>query len=173
MSSHPIKDRTECFVASLIDRIMTDKVPEGYKKLQNVDNLWNSDLEKVVMALKTPPSVPAGEKLNFKFSLLTHWTLFLARIFIHGNGALGQTTHILPVIVNRLDHLPVFTLSCEKIFSGGVATPEENVSQTVRNALRATSQGSPVVFLMPDIHILEFTLNPSVWKMVIHLILFY
>jgi hypothetical protein len=51
---------------------MTDKVPEGYKKLQNVDNLWNSDLEKVVMALKTPPSVPAGEKLNFKFSLLTH-----------------------------------------------------------------------------------------------------
>ena len=89
------------------------------------------------------------------------------RLLIHGKGQLGQTTHFLPVIVNHFDHLPVFTLSTDHIFSGGLTTPEENVTQTIRNALRAISQGSTVMLIVPDINVLEFSLPSPTWKMVI------
>lgn len=84
---------------------------------------------------------------------------------MYGTGFLGQTTHFLPVLINQLDHLPVFSLSCEQIFSTGHA--EENVSQIIRSALRATSQGTSVVLLMPSFDVLELTLPTTTWKMVI------
>ena len=92
--------------------------------------------------------------------------MFIARLLLHGNSKLGQTTHFLPAIVNTLDHLPVFSFACERLFAGGNTTPEENISQTLRNALRATAQSTAVVAYLPDIDVLEFTLAPTAWKMV-------
>uniref|UniRef100_A0A915D6N2 Bromo domain-containing protein n=1 Tax=Ditylenchus dipsaci TaxID=166011 RepID=A0A915D6N2_9BILA len=111
--SHQLNERSGCLIKDFIESTMTTKVPKGYLQRTNcVQNLYKTDLERVVMGLKTPPSVPA------------------ARLLLHGHGQLGQSTHHLPVLLNRLDHLPVVSLSSESIYSSG--SPEENVSQAIR-----------------------------------------
>lgn len=81
---------------------------------------------------------------------------------------MGQGTHFLPALLSRLDHLPIFSLNCEQLFSGGISgTPEEQIQQTCRRARLATGQGTPVVLAMPDLDILEEVLPSASWKMVI------
>lgn len=155
---HP---RTSCFVKPVIDGILTNKFIKGYINRKSVDNLWKTELEKVIMSLKTPPAVSSG---NFQF-VFFNGKLFLAKLLIHGNGDLGQSTYFLPVLVNHFDHFPVFSLSLENVFS--VGTPEENISRIVRSALRASTKGSPALLLIPEIELLETTLPISGWKMVI------
>lgn len=46
---------------------------------------------------------------------------FTVRLLIHGNSSdCGQTSYVLPVVVNCLDHLPVFSLSIASLFSSGI-----------------------------------------------------
>lgn len=162
--SHQLNSRISCFVQPVINNILSLKIPVGYLQRKSVDSLWKNDLERVVMALKVPPTVPACMNLFFINFMLVK---YLARLLLLGNGFLGQTTHFLPVLINQFDHLPVFSLSCEQIFASGHS--EENVSQIVRSALRATSQGSSVVLLIPSIDVLELTLSTAIWKMVFFL----
>lgn len=58
--SHQLNSRISCFIQPVIDNILTHKIPSGYIQRKSVDSLWKNDLERVVMALKVPPTVPAG-----------------------------------------------------------------------------------------------------------------
>ena len=62
--SKQLNPRLSCLMDNVIGTIFEKKIPLGYLNPQNVDNLYKSDLEKVVRALETPPSVPACKLLN-------------------------------------------------------------------------------------------------------------
>ncbi|KAL3075303.1 hypothetical protein niasHT_033877 [Heterodera trifolii] len=138
------------FIDTFVDHLVAKCVPRGYSKRQNLDNLYETELERVVLALKTRPIVPN------------------ARLLLHGHGPLGQSTHFLPVLVNRVDHLPLFCLSVETIFAGP-ATPEENIAQIVGRALRTVGQHGSVqaLMLLPDLDMVESVLPTGTWKMLI------
>uniref|UniRef100_A0A914E6G2 Bromo domain-containing protein n=1 Tax=Acrobeloides nanus TaxID=290746 RepID=A0A914E6G2_9BILA len=146
ISSRPMNPRLACFISPIVDFVMERKIPTGYLKIQNIDNLYKNDLEKVVRSLEVPPSVPA------------------ARMLLHGKGQMGQTHYILPVIIKQLDHLPIFSLACSQLFSLG--NPEETLSTTLQAIVRSTSNGMPTLLLIPDIDVLEITLPTAVWKMI-------
>uniref|UniRef100_A0AC34GC55 Uncharacterized protein n=1 Tax=Panagrolaimus sp. ES5 TaxID=591445 RepID=A0AC34GC55_9BILA len=78
---------------TVIDEIFEKHIPLGYLNPQNIDNIYKTDLEKVVRALEIPPSVAAS------------------RFLIYGNGNQGQTHYFLPIIANRLDHLVMHSIS--------------------------------------------------------------
>lgn len=44
---------------TVIDEIFEKHIPLGYLNPQNIDNIYKTDLEKVVRALEIPPSVAA------------------------------------------------------------------------------------------------------------------
>uniref|UniRef100_A0A914H4P0 Bromo domain-containing protein n=1 Tax=Globodera rostochiensis TaxID=31243 RepID=A0A914H4P0_GLORO len=138
------------FIDPLVEKLFSERIPSGYLNKQNLENLYETELERVVMALKVRPRVPN------------------ARILLHGQGRLGQTTHFLPVLVNRLDHLSVFSLSTETIFAGP-GTPEEHISQMIGKALRtADQQGSAqALVLLPDLDLLETILPIGTWKLLV------
>ena len=101
----PLNERTSILIGSTIDCILSVNIPSGYKNYQTLQNNEQlSQLEKVVRALEPPPTVPA------------------TRLLLVGNAATsdaGQTAYILPALLSRLDHLPVFSIAINKIFSDG------------------------------------------------------
>ena len=101
----PLNDRTSILIGSTIDCILSANIPSGYKNYQTLQsNEQISQLEKVVRALEPPPTVPS------------------TRLLLVGSAATpdaGQTAYILPALLSRLDHLPVFSIGISKIFSDG------------------------------------------------------
>lgn len=143
-----------------ISELMTSKIPVGYQRrnddelntYKNGNNNLTRDqqLEQVLLAIKARSSVPA------------------ARLLLHGSCSMGQGTIFFSALLSRLDHLPIFLLNCEQLFSGGIfGTPEEQIQQTCRRARLATGQGTPVVLAMPDFDVLEEILPRPSWKMLI------
>ena len=63
--SKQLNPRLACLMDSVLEEIFENKIPLGYLSPQNVDNLYKTDLEKVVRALETPPSVPACEYIFY------------------------------------------------------------------------------------------------------------
>lgn len=56
----------------------------------------------------------------FFFKFVFPRKMVSARLLLCGSSSkMGQTSYILPVIINHLDHLPVFSLSMANIFSYG------------------------------------------------------
>ncbi|KAI1723993.1 ATPase family associated with various cellular activities (AAA) domain-containing protein [Ditylenchus destructor] len=147
VASQQMNEMTHCFVADVIKSIFASRIPRGYIQKASVENLYESDLQRVVMALKTPSTVPT------------------ARLVLYGNGSIGQTTHFLPVIVNHFDHLPIFSLSAENIFAA--ASPDEKVAETIRSALGTASQGTAVLILLPDFDVLQATLPIHLWTLLV------
>ena len=156
----------DSFLSPLVEEVMKERVPEGFVRRQRVESMYGNELERVVRALKARPTVSA------------------ARILLHGRGQMGKTnskvayhqplpqlhptpgqsTHLLPSLLSQLDHLPVFSLAPERIFSGP-ASPEELISSAMRSALRAAGQGSPALLLVPNIDVLADILPPQGWRM--------
>ncbi|VDP20534.1 unnamed protein product, partial [Onchocerca flexuosa] len=90
----------------------------------------------------------------------------LARLLLCGSSSnIGQTSYILPVIINHLDHLPVFSLSMANLFSYG--SPEERFSHCVQSAIRASSSGTPCLLLIPSIDRWYSSVPPSVWNLLL------
>nr|CAD2205208.1 unnamed protein product [Meloidogyne enterolobii] len=131
-----------------INELMTSKIPFGYQR-RNDDDLTtykngnnnlsrDQQLEQILLAIKARSSVPA------------------ARLLLHGSSNSGQGTLFFSALLSRLDHLPIFLLNCEQLFSGGIAgTPEEQIQQTCRRARLSTGQGTPVVLAMPDLDLIS------------------
>ncbi|KAI1723994.1 ATPase family associated with various cellular activities (AAA) domain-containing protein [Ditylenchus destructor] len=160
VASQQMNEMTHCFVADVIKSIFASRIPRGYIQKASVENLYESDLQRVVMALKTPSTVPTG-----KFYYILVANLTVARLVLYGNGSIGQTTHFLPVIVNHFDHLPIFSLSAENIFAA--ASPDEKVAETIRSALGTASQGTAVLILLPDFDVLQATLPIHLWTLLV------
>lgn len=57
--SKQLNPRLSCLMDTVMEEIFDNRIPLGYLKPQNIDNLYKTDLEKVVRALEIPPSVPA------------------------------------------------------------------------------------------------------------------
>ncbi|VDO39598.1 unnamed protein product [Brugia timori] len=89
-----------------------------------------------------------------------------ARLLLCGSSSnIGQTSYILPVIINHLDHLPVFSLSMANLFSYGL--PEERFSHCVQSAIRASSSGTPCLLLIPSIDRWYSSVPSSVWNLLL------
>lgn len=74
--------------------------------------------------------------------------VFRPRILLHGEGGMGQTTHIAPALLNELEKYPIHTLDLPALFAGaGYRTPDETCVQIFREACRTT----PSVLYMPRI----------------------
>ena len=120
----PLNDRTSILIGSTIDCILSANIPSGYKNYQTLQsNEQISQLEKVVRALEPPPTVPS------------------TRLLLVGSAATpdaGQTAYILPALLSRLDHLPVFSIGISKIFSDG--HPEVFISNSFAKELESVGK---------------------------------
>ena len=143
--SKQVNPRLSVLITSFVDTLFAEHIPSGYAKPNNLDNLFHTDLEKVVRAFEVPPSVPA------------------ARLLLHGQGNQGQTHYFLPVIANRLDHLSMHSISCMNVFSA--INPEEAINQMLQSAVRSSSKGIATVLLLPDLDVLQHSLSPASWNM--------
>ncbi|KAE9552010.1 hypothetical protein FO519_004773 [Halicephalobus sp. NKZ332] len=143
--SKQVNPRLAVLITPFVDRLFSEMIPSGYAKPNNLDNLFNTDLEKVVRAFEVPPSVPA------------------ARLLLHGHGNQGQTHYFLPVVANRLDHLSMHSISCMNVFSA--VNPEEAINQMLQSAIRSSSKGIATVLLLPDLDVLQDSLSPASWNM--------
>lgn len=65
--------RLASLISPLVEHIMKERVPRGYVQIQNVDNLYKNELEKIVRALETPPSVPAGNGNVWTYRFSFHY----------------------------------------------------------------------------------------------------
>ncbi|CAI5447435.1 unnamed protein product [Caenorhabditis angaria] len=132
--SRPLETRTRILIGDAVDAILTMRIPSGYRNgASDGFSKARSELEKVVRALDPGPVVPATR-------LLLTGTIGLA------DG--GQTSYVLPAILSKLDHLPVFSLSVSSLLSDG--RPEESFSNIIQSAIRAASTG-PAILLLPSI----------------------
>lgn len=119
------------------------KVPDGYIAAKP---LPSNDLERVVEGLKIPPVVPK------KCVLLT------------ADGDIGQSRYHINSLVRRLDHLLLFSISYDQIFTN--SQPEENLSATMLSITQATARGARALLILPELDVMEQNLPPSVWHMV-------
>ncbi|CAD6199491.1 unnamed protein product [Caenorhabditis auriculariae] len=145
--SRPLDERTCILLGDLVKSLIATRIPEGYRFVQTVEATAGSELEKVVRALEQPPTVPA------------------VRLLLCGSAAVadaGQTSFVLPAILSKLDHLPVFSLSVSVLLNDG--RPEEALSHVVQGAIRAATNG-PCIILLPSIDEWEHVVPPSVLHM--------
>ncbi|KAK6059123.1 Bromodomain protein [Cooperia oncophora] len=145
--SRQLDDRTSILLLSTVTSLLNIRIPSGYKSSQSVQNSSASELEKVVRALEQPPCVPA------------------VRLLICGSPShpdLGQTSYVLPAVLGKLDHLPVFSIAVARLFADG--KPEETLAQTIQSALRSAANG-PCVLLLPSIDQWFTVVPPSVTHM--------
>ncbi|VDN57439.1 unnamed protein product [Dracunculus medinensis] len=146
--SRQLDDRLAILLSSTIKSLIEDKVPTGYRSSYQHDMVEISVTEKVLKTLAASPVVPS------------------VRLLIHGNSSdCGQTSYVLPVVVNCLDHLPVFSLSIASLFSSG--SPEESFSQAIQSAIRSASTGTPCILLIPSVDMWHQTVPRSVWNLLI------
>uniref|UniRef100_A0A8R1HZS2 Tat-binding homolog 7 n=1 Tax=Caenorhabditis japonica TaxID=281687 RepID=A0A8R1HZS2_CAEJA len=131
--SRPLDERTSILLGDTIDNLISLRIPQGYRCVENAMATASCELEQVVRALEPNPTVPA------------------IRLLICGSPSLadgGQTSYVLPAILAKLDHLPVFSLSVSSLLTDG--RPEEAFSHAVQAAMRASATG-PCIMLLPSI----------------------
>ncbi|VDK85575.1 unnamed protein product [Litomosoides sigmodontis] len=98
--SRILDDRLKILLEDVITSICL-RIPKGYRDIGD-DNQELCDIERVLKAVHSSPVTPS------------------ARLLLCGSSSdIGQTSYILPVIINHLDHLPVFSLSMANLFSYG------------------------------------------------------
>ncbi|WKY08354.1 hypothetical protein Q1695_007686 [Nippostrongylus brasiliensis] len=145
--SRQLDERTSLLLLATVNSILSLRIPTGYLCSQSIQNSDASELEKVVRALEQPPCVPA------------------VRLLLCGSSThpdLGQTSYILPAVLGKLDHLPVFSIAVARLFADG--RPEETLAQTIQSALRSAANG-PCVLLLPSIDQWYTVVPPSVTHM--------
>uniref|UniRef100_A0A8R1TTD0 Bromo domain-containing protein n=1 Tax=Onchocerca volvulus TaxID=6282 RepID=A0A8R1TTD0_ONCVO len=144
--SRILDDRLKILLEHVIDLICR-RIPKGYHDIIDSGREL-SGIEQILKTVYSSSSVPS------------------ARLLLCGSSSnIGQTSYILPVIINHLDHLPVFSLSMANLFSYG--SPEERFSHCVQSAIRASSSGTPCLLLIPSIDRWYSSVPPSVWNLLL------
>uniref|UniRef100_A0A915Q642 Bromo domain-containing protein n=1 Tax=Setaria digitata TaxID=48799 RepID=A0A915Q642_9BILA len=144
--SRILDDRLKILLENVI-AVIHRRIPRGYHDVIG-DSQELGEIHRVLKAVHSDPSVPS------------------ARLLLCGSSSnMGQTSYILPVIINHLDHLPVFSLSMANLFSYG--SPEERFSHCVQSAIRASSSGTPCLLLIPSIDKWFSSVPPSVWNLLL------
>ncbi|GMT25447.1 hypothetical protein PFISCL1PPCAC_16744 [Pristionchus fissidentatus] len=132
----PMEPRTSLILKRTLDALMNTRIPAGYRQSTggaSQNGIGSSQLEKVVKALESAPVVPA------------------VRLLLTGSprrADTGQSSFLLPALLSKLDHLPIFSLAVGKLFADG--RPEETLAQTMQAALRAAAT-TPAILLLPNI----------------------
>ncbi|KAK6111348.1 ATPase associated with various cellular activities (AAA) family protein [Brugia pahangi] len=144
--SRILDDRLKILLEHVI-AVICHRIPKGYHDV--IDNDRELDgIERILKTVYSTPAVPS------------------ARLLLCGSSSnIGQTSYILPVIINHLDHLPVFSLSMANLFSYGL--PEERFSHCVQSAIRASSSGTPCLLLIPSIDRWYSSVPSSVWNLLL------
>ncbi|KAL3982959.1 ATPase associated with various cellular activities (AAA) family protein [Acanthocheilonema viteae] len=144
--SRILDDRLKILLEDVI-ALICRRIPKGYHDI--VDNSReSSEIERILKTVYSSPAVPS------------------ARLLLCGSSSnIGQTSYILPVIINHLDHLPVFSLSMANLFSYG--SPEERFSYCVQSAIQASSSGTPCLLLIPSIDRWYSSVPSSVWNLLL------
>ncbi|VDM12390.1 unnamed protein product [Wuchereria bancrofti] len=150
-------DRLKILLEHVI-AVICHRIPKGYHDV--IDNGRELDsIERILKTVYSTPAVPSG-------NLLFPQKIVSARLLLCGSSSnIGQTSYILPVIINHLDHLPVFSLSMANLFSYG--SPEERFSHCVQSAIRASSSGTPCLLLIPSIDRWYSSVPSSVWNLLL------
>ncbi|GMS96356.1 hypothetical protein PENTCL1PPCAC_18531, partial [Pristionchus entomophagus] len=145
----PMEPRTSLINRRTLDQLMSTRIPAGYRQSSGVfqSGIGSSQLEKVVKALESRPIVPAVRLLLTGTSLRCDT---------------GQSSFLLPALLSKLDHLPIFSLAVGKLFADG--RPEETLAQTMQSALRAAAT-TPAILLLPNIDQWYAVVPPSVSHM--------
>lgn len=131
--SRPLDERTTILLGDTVSNLISLRIPQGYRCVEKAIATANNELEQVVRALEPNPTVPA------------------IRLLLCGSSNLadgGQTSYVLPAILAKLDHLPVFSLSVSSLLTDG--RPEEAFTHAVQAAMRASATG-PCIMLLPSI----------------------
>lgn len=131
--SRPLDERTAILLGDTVKNLISLRIPQGYQCVDNAMATATCELEQVVRALEPNLTVPA------------------IRLLLCGSPTLpdgGQTSYVLPAILAKLDHLPVFSLSVSSLLTDG--RPEEAFSHVVQSAMRASATG-PCIMLLPSI----------------------
>ncbi|EGT42333.1 hypothetical protein CAEBREN_30884 [Caenorhabditis brenneri] len=131
--SRPLDERTSILLGDTVNNLISLRIPQGYRCVENAMATASSELEQVVRALEPNLTVPS------------------IRLLLCGSSSLsdgGQTSYVLPAILAKLDHLPVFSLSVSSLLTDG--RPEEAFSHAVQSAMRASATG-PCIMLLPSI----------------------
>ncbi|GMR48802.1 hypothetical protein PMAYCL1PPCAC_18997, partial [Pristionchus mayeri] len=145
----PMEPRTSLILRGTLERLMNTRIPAGYRQSSGAsqNGIGSSQLEKVVKALESAPVVPAVRLLLTGSSL---------------RSDTGQSSFLLPALLSKLDHLPIFSLAVGKLFADG--RPEETLAQTMQSALRAAAT-TPAILLLPNIDQWYAVVPPSVSHM--------
>lgn len=131
--SRPLDERTSILLGETVSNLISLRIPQGYRCIENAMATASTELEQVVRALEPNLTVPS------------------IRLLLCGSPSLsdgGQTSYVLPAILAKLDHLPVFSLSVSSLLTDG--RPEEAFSHAVQSAMRASATG-PCIMLLPSI----------------------
>ncbi|MCP9265534.1 ATPase family AAA domain-containing protein 2B isoform 1 [Dirofilaria immitis] len=120
--SRILDDRLKILLEHVIDLICR-RIPKGYHDI--IDSGQElGDIERILKTVYSSSSVPS------------------ARLMLCGSSSnIGQTSYILPVIINHLDHLP--------------------------SAIRASSSGTPCLLLIPSIDKWYSSVPSSVWNLLL------
>uniref|UniRef100_A0AAY4AWS7 ATPase family AAA domain-containing protein 2 n=1 Tax=Denticeps clupeoides TaxID=299321 RepID=A0AAY4AWS7_9TELE len=86
--------------------------------------------------------------LHITTSAYAQPTSYRPRLLLTGPPGLGQSTHLAPAVLHRLENFSVHRLDLPTLYSVSAKTPEESCAQVLREARRSV----PSVVYMPHIN---------------------
>uniref|UniRef100_A0A158R684 Bromo domain-containing protein n=1 Tax=Syphacia muris TaxID=451379 RepID=A0A158R684_9BILA len=111
-------------------------------------------------------SIPLGYRCTTENFEVDKIQRLVGRLLVCGKSEdMGQTSYVLPVLLNSLGHLPIFSLSAARLFSGGCV--EETFTGTIQQAISSSSRGTPVLLVIPTIDVWYRSVPVSIWQLLI------
>uniref|UniRef100_A0A914V3C8 Bromo domain-containing protein n=1 Tax=Plectus sambesii TaxID=2011161 RepID=A0A914V3C8_9BILA len=149
--TRPLSNRTKPLLASVIERILKEKIPIGFQS-RPAGNGGDTELQSILRSFESRATVPGG------------------RLLVCGRNAdMGQTSHVVPALLHAMDHLTVYSLSIPNIFAASShRSPEEAVAEILQSARRSGSStmasgGGPCVVFLPAVDSWLSVVPSSVW----------
>ncbi|VDD94208.1 unnamed protein product, partial [Enterobius vermicularis] len=141
-----LNDRVGLLLKPTVEEIMKDCIPHGYR-CSSSENQQAIEMEQVVRRFSVAHAVPP------------------CRLLVSGKcESMGQTSYVLPVLLNNLGHLSIFSLSVAKLFRGGCM--EETFTEAIQQAISSSSRGTPALLVIPSIDVWYRTVPLSLWQLV-------
>lgn len=97
---------------------------------------------------KTHGGQTAGPFLNFERSACLHPMSYRPRLLLAGRPGSGQSTHLAPALLHKLEKFTVHTLDLPVLFGISATSPEESCAQIFREAKRT----APSIVYIPCIY---------------------
>ncbi|XP_018430857.1 PREDICTED: ATPase family AAA domain-containing protein 2B [Nanorana parkeri] len=154
----PLLQRTFCDVLRVLHNVFPhSEFSRDHRKDDDVRFLLDDsedenpvsifDVSCVSGSPKKQPAAPHKPFLHFTTSACHQPTSYRPRLLLSGEPGSGQTSHLAPAVLHRLEKFSVHRLDLPALYSVSAKTPEESCAQVFREARRTV----PSVVYMPHV----------------------